>query len=85
MLADRDRGFDAIVVGEYVRPFSDNQFAHMLPLFDGYGVQVWFPEAGGPLQSDSPDLRALMAMLGAQSQREVLQARHQPHRDGRMH
>ncbi|MFI0470180.1 recombinase family protein [Saccharopolyspora sp. 5N102] len=75
-LGDQDRGFDAIVVGEYERAFSDNQFARMLPLFERHNVQVWFTEVGGPVQADNPNHQALMTMLGAQSQREVLRARH---------
>ncbi|WP_409187102.1 hypothetical protein F9C11_29810 [Amycolatopsis sp. VS8301801F10] len=40
------------------------------------GVQVWSPEAGGPVELDSPVRQALMTLLGAQAQREVVRARH---------
>jgi site-specific DNA recombinase len=37
-LADPDREFDAIVVGEYERAFFGNQLQQLLPLLDRYGV-----------------------------------------------
>ena len=46
-LADPDRGWDAIVIGEYERAFYGSQYASMAPLFEHYGVQLWMPEAGG--------------------------------------
>ena len=46
-LADPDRGWNAIVVGEYERAFYGSQYALMAPLFEHYGVQLWMPETGG--------------------------------------
>src|SRR5712691_7107345 len=46
-LADPDRGWDAIVIGEYERAFYGSQYAAMAPLLEHYGVQLWMPEAGG--------------------------------------
>jgi Recombinase len=46
-LADPDRGWDAIVIGEYERAFCGGQYASMAPLFEHYGVQLWTPEVGG--------------------------------------
>jgi site-specific DNA recombinase len=46
-MADPDRAFDAIVVGEYERAFYGSQYAQMAPLFEHYGVQLWMPAAGG--------------------------------------
>jgi hypothetical protein len=46
-LADPDRGWDAIVIGEYERAFYGAQYASMAPLFRHYGIQLWMPEAGG--------------------------------------
>jgi site-specific DNA recombinase len=45
-MADPDRGWDAIVVGEYERAFYGDQYAAMAPLFEHYGIQLWTPEAG---------------------------------------
>ena len=47
-LTDPDRGFDAIVVGEFERAFYSDQFQRMAPLFADHGVQVWLPELDGP-------------------------------------
>src|SRR5690349_24310680 len=46
-LADPERGWDAVVVGEYERAFYGNQYASMAPLFEHYGVSLWMPEVGG--------------------------------------
>ena len=43
-LADPDRGWDAIVIGEYERAFYGDQYASMAPLFEHYGIQLWTPE-----------------------------------------
>ena len=43
-LADLDRGWDAIVIGEYERAFYGGQYASMAPLFQHYGIQLWMPE-----------------------------------------
>ena len=37
-LADPDRGWDAIVIGEYERAFYGNQYVSMAPLFEHYGM-----------------------------------------------
>ena len=46
-LADPERGWDAVVIGEYERAFYGNQYASMAPLFEHYGVSLWMPEVGG--------------------------------------
>jgi hypothetical protein len=50
-LADPDRGFDAVVVGEYERAFCGDQLARLAPMLERYGVPLWLPEAGGPIDS----------------------------------
>ena len=47
---DRDREFDAVVVGEYERAFHGDQFREVVARLDAVGVQVWLPEAGGPVE-----------------------------------
>jgi site-specific DNA recombinase len=69
-LADPDRGFDAVVVGEYERAFCGDQVLTMLPVFVEHGVQLWLPEAHGPIDTAEPAHRALLMLLGAQSKRE---------------
>ncbi|MBB4910679.1 recombinase family protein [Actinophytocola algeriensis] len=73
---DPDREFDAVVVGEYERAFYGDQFRQVVARLAVAGVQVWLPEAGGPVELDSPVHEALMVLLGAQAQREVVRARH---------
>jgi len=73
-LADPDRGWDAIVIGEYERAFYGGQYASMAPLFAHYGVKLWLPEAGGPV-GNGEDHEQLMLALGLQSKWEVTQTR----------
>jgi site-specific DNA recombinase len=40
-LADPDRGWDAIVIGEYERAFYGGRYASVAPLFEHYGIQLW--------------------------------------------
>jgi site-specific DNA recombinase len=70
-LADPDRGWDAIVIGEYERAFYGSQYASMAPLFEHYGVQLWMPEAGGKVDFASEHDEQTMTMLGLSSKREV--------------
>ncbi|MFB9693092.1 recombinase family protein [Amorphoplanes digitatis] len=73
--AEPDRGFDAVVVGEFERAFAGGEARRIIDTLQGYGVQVWLPETDGPVDLTDPDHRALLMMLGHQSQREVLRAR----------
>jgi DNA invertase Pin-like site-specific DNA recombinase len=74
-IADPDRGFDAVVVGEYARAFYGSQATPLAPLLREHGVQLWLPEVDGPVDLDSPTHQALLLMLGAQSRQEVQRAR----------
>lgn len=49
--------------GEYERAFAGEELAWLLPLFCRYGVQVWLPEATGPVDPETPEHRALMTIL----------------------
>ncbi|WP_424229512.1 recombinase family protein [Actinophytocola sp.] len=71
-----EREFDAVVVGEYERAFYGDQFRVVVERLAAAGVQVWLPEAGGRVELGSPVHEALMVLLGAQAQREVVRARH---------
>jgi site-specific DNA recombinase len=70
-LADPDRGWDAIVVGEYEQAFYGSQYSLMAPLFEHYGVQLWMPEAGGQVDYTSEHDEQAMTVLGLSSKREV--------------
>ncbi len=70
-MADPDSGFDAIVIGEYERAFYGGQYAAMAPLFEHYGIQLWTPEAGGPVDFQADEHEQMMLTLGRQSKREI--------------
>jgi DNA invertase Pin-like site-specific DNA recombinase len=74
-MADADRAFNAIVVGEYERAFHGAQFSLMAPLFAHYGVQLWTPEAGGRVDFAAEGDEQLMIVLGIQSKREITRTR----------
>ncbi|WP_246636879.1 recombinase family protein [Actinoplanes hulinensis] len=73
--AGPDRLFDAVVVGELERAFAGGEAQRVIETLQGLGVQVWLPEARGPVDLDDAEHRALLMMLGHQSQREVLRSR----------
>jgi site-specific DNA recombinase len=77
-----NRSFDAVVVGEFERAFTDRQLEHVAGLLARPGIEVWLPEAGGPVRWDDPRhsvsmqvLAALTQVLAAQSQREAVRSR----------
>ncbi len=74
-LADPDRGWDAIVIGEYERAFYGAQYASMAPLFEHYGIQLWTPEVGGRVDWHAEDHEQTMLALGLSSRREIARTR----------
>ena len=70
-----NRGFEAVVIGEYERAFADRQGMQIITLLQSHGVSVWLPETDGPVDLDNPAHRALIMLLGHQSEREILRAR----------
>src|SRR5690348_12721816 len=74
-LADPDRGWDAIVVGEYERAFYGSQYASMAPLFEHYGTGLWMPEVGGRVDWHAEDHEQTMLALGLSSKREITRTR----------
>jgi len=74
-LADPDRGWDAIVIGEYERAFCGSQYAAMAPLFEHYGVGLWMPEVGGRVDWRAEDHEQAMLALGLSSKREITRTR----------
>jgi DNA invertase Pin-like site-specific DNA recombinase len=74
-LADPDRGWDAIVIGEYERAFYGNQYASMAPLFEHYAVSLWMPEVGGQVDWHAEDHEEMMVALGLSSKREITRTR----------
>jgi site-specific DNA recombinase len=78
-LADPDRDFDAIVIGEYERAFYGPQYSLMAPLLEHYGVQLWMPEVGGRVNFHDEGDEQLMLALGVQSKREITRTRIRVH------
>jgi hypothetical protein len=74
-LADPDRGWDAVVVGEYERAFYGSQYALMAPLFEHYGVGLWMPEVGGRVDWHAEDHEETMLSLGLSSRRGIARTR----------
>jgi hypothetical protein len=74
-LADPDRGWDAVVIGEYERAFYGNQYASMAPLFEHYGGSLWMPEVGGRVDWHAEDHEQTMVALGLSSKREITRTR----------
>jgi DNA invertase Pin-like site-specific DNA recombinase len=74
-LAEPGRNSDAVVVGEFERAFAGGEARRVSETLASLGVQLWLPEAEGPVDLDEPEHRALLMMLGHQSQREVLRTR----------
>jgi site-specific DNA recombinase len=69
-LADPHRGFDAVVVGEPQRAFYGNQFGNTFPIFAHYGVPLWVPEVGGPIDPDNEAHDLIMSVFGGVSKGE---------------
>jgi hypothetical protein len=74
-LADPDRGWHAIVIGEYERAFYGSQYALMAPLFEHYSVSLWMPEVGGRVDWHAEDHEETMLALGLSSKREITRTR----------
>ena len=74
-MADPGREFDAIVIGEYERAFYGGQYAQIAPLFEHYGIQLWAPETGGPVDFQADEHEQMMLALGWQSKREITRTR----------
>lgn len=64
------RRHEAVVVGEPQRAFYGAQFSDTFPVFVHFGVELWVPEIGGPIDptSDAHDL--IMNLYGGLGKRE---------------
>jgi len=90
-VADAERGFEAIVIGEPARAFYGNQFGLTFPVLVHYDVELWVPEVGGRVDPGSDAHELVMSLYGGMSKGErnrikvrVRSAmRDQAHREGR--
>ena len=69
-LPDPGRGFQAVVIGEPQRAFYGSQFMMTSPVFEHYGVQLWVPEIGGPIDPSNEAHELIMSMYGGISKGE---------------
>jgi DNA invertase Pin-like site-specific DNA recombinase len=69
-LKDPARGFDAVVIGEPHRAFYGNQYSLTFPIFDHYGVPLWVPEVGGPIDPSNEAHDLVMSVFGGMSKGE---------------
>jgi site-specific DNA recombinase len=69
-LRDPGRGFEAVVIGEPHRAFYGNQYGLTFPVFQHYGVPLWVPEVGGPIDSSNEAHDLVMSVFGGMSKGE---------------
>ncbi|MGP3912995.1 recombinase family protein [Nonomuraea sp. 10N515B] len=69
-LKDPRRGFDAVVIGEPQRAFYGNQYCLTFPLFEHFGVPLWVPEVGGPIDPANEAHDMIMGVFGGLSKGE---------------
>ena len=69
-LSNPGRGFEGVVIGEPQRAFYGNQFSLTFPVFTHYGVQLWVPEVGGPIDPGSEAHDLVMTLFGGMSKGE---------------
>lgn len=69
-LRDPGRGFGAVVIGEPHRAFYGNQYGLTFPLFQHYGVALWVPEVGGPIDPSNEANDLVMSVFGGMSKGE---------------
>jgi DNA invertase Pin-like site-specific DNA recombinase len=69
-IANPDRGFEAVVIGEPQRAFYGGQYGLTMPLFTHFGVGLWVPEVGGAIDPDSEAHDLIMSVFGGMSKGE---------------
>ena len=62
--------FDAVVIGEPQRAFYGNQYGLTYPILQHYGIQLWVPEVGGPIDPESEAHDLIMSVFGGMSKGE---------------
>src|SRR5512142_833431 len=70
MLRDPARDFAAVVIGEPHRAFYGNQYGLTFPVFEHYGVPLWVPEVGGPIDPGNEAHDLAMSAFGGLSKGE---------------
>jgi site-specific DNA recombinase len=65
-----DRDFDAVVIGEPQPAFYGNQYSLTYPVLQHFGVELWVPEVGGPIDPESEAHDLVMSVFGGMSKGE---------------
>lgn len=58
------------MIGEPQRAFYGNQYGLTFPVFVHYGVELWVPEVGGPIDPESEAHDLIMSVFGGMSRGE---------------
>ncbi|MFI0425093.1 recombinase family protein [Spongiactinospora sp. 9N601] len=69
-LRNPERGFEAVVIGEPHRAFYGNQYGLTMPIFQHFGVPLWVPEVGGPIDPDNDAHDLIMSVFSGMSKGE---------------
>ncbi|MFI6537384.1 recombinase family protein [Nonomuraea sp. NPDC050547] len=69
-LRNPGRGFGAVVIGEPHRAFYGNQYGLTFPIFEHFGVSLWVPEVGGPIDPANEAHDLVMSVFGGMSKGE---------------
>jgi site-specific DNA recombinase len=70
-IADRDRGWDGIVIGEPQRAFGNAvQYQTVAAAMEHHGVSLWVPEVGGPVDFSSEAHDIVLNIFGTMSKGE---------------
>ena len=69
-LANPERDFDAVIIGEPQRAFYGAQYGDTFPLFVHYGVGLWVPEIGGAIDPASDVHDLIMNLYGGMGKGE---------------
>lgn len=75
-VANPNRGWRKLVIGEPQRAFSGAQFQLVFPVLCHYGVELWVPEVGGPVDPDSEAHDLVMNLFGGLSKAERRRVQH---------
>lgn len=69
-LRNLGRAFEAVVIGEPQRAFYGNQYGLTIELFKHFGIPLWVPEVGGPIDPANEAHELIMSVFGGISKGE---------------
>ena len=72
----KSRHWSRLVIGETQRAFLGPQFQLVLPVLTHFGIELWVPELGGPVDPDSEAHDLVMNLFGGLSKAERRRIQH---------